>query len=171
MQRRLEIWAEILVQSRHHPFGRGQGTHGYAHSYYFQLLGEVGYPGLFLFLGILFLGFRRGFEVISVSPDSEAAEQARWGMSLLFVFSILNLTGTHLHSNPGDVFFWFTVGMLARLRSETCGPAAADPDSSAPAVPAVPARSGHGSGRRDSASRRPCHMTPATATANATHST
>ncbi len=115
IQKRFQIWQEIWYFAVRNPLGRGQGTNGYAHSYYFQVLGEIGFPGLFVFLVLIFLGFKRGFQIVRQTRDPEVAETARFGMTLLFVFSILNLTGTHLHSNPGNVYFWFTLGMLAQL--------------------------------------------------------
>ncbi len=119
IQKRMQIWTEIWYFAIRNPLGRGQGTHGYAHSYYFQVLGEIGFLGLFAFLIILFLSFKKGFQIIQGAQDPEIADLARFSMSLIFIFCILNITGTHLHSNPGDVFFWFTVGILSRLHSLT----------------------------------------------------
>jgi hypothetical protein len=136
IQKRMEIWGEIWFFAVLNPLGRGQGTHGYAHSYYFQVLGEIGFPGLIAFFVILFFGFKRGFQILARNPDPETAELARFCLTLLFVFGILNLTGSHLHSNPGDIFFWFSLGILARLHQLTSG------EKSEP-VPTVQ-ESGHG---------------------------
>jgi O-antigen ligase len=115
IRKRMEIWGEIWYFAQRKPFGRGQGTQGYAHSYYFQILGEIGFPGIISLFGILFFAFRRGFQILRLNPPHEDAELTRYFMSLIFMFVILNLTGTHLHTNPGDVFFWFSVGGLSQL--------------------------------------------------------
>jgi O-antigen ligase len=118
IQKRMQIWGEIWYFAVRKPLGRGQGTHGYAHSYYFQILGEIGFPGILAFLGILFFGFRYGFAILRMNPNKTQAELARLMLSMLFMFSILNLTGTHLHTNPGDIYFWFSLGTLAQLHRE-----------------------------------------------------
>lgn len=115
VQRRMETWVTIMYMSRVFPFGKGQGTTGYAHSYYFQVLGEIGYPGLLLFLAILIVGFYRGFMILSLSRDPDVLELTRLMLTLIFMLSVLNLTGTHLHTPPGDVFFWFSLGCISRF--------------------------------------------------------
>ena len=121
VQKRLEIWTTIFYYSLRYPFGQGQGSTGYAHSYYFLLLGEVGYPGLLLFLAILFLAFHRGGLVIAQSRDPGEAELARLMLTMVFMISLLNVTGSHMHTNPGDIFFWFSVGTLARMHRQLDG--------------------------------------------------
>ncbi len=115
VQKRMSTWVEIFGLSFVYPLGKGQGTTGYAHSYYFQVLGEIGYPGVILFLSILIVGFYRGFKVLSLSKDPEVQEMTRMMMTIIFMITILNLTGTHLHTPPGDVFFWFTLGAISRF--------------------------------------------------------
>ncbi|MDQ2999777.1 MAG: hypothetical protein M3Y08_00745 [Fibrobacterota bacterium] len=115
VQKRMEIWAGIIYTSLHFPLGKGQGTTGYAHSYYFLTLGEIGYPGLICFLAIVFVGFYRGMKVISNSKHKDTAELVRLLVTIVFMLSILNLTGTHLHTPPGDIFFWFSMGCISRF--------------------------------------------------------
>ena len=115
VQKRMEIWTGILYTSLYFPLGKGQGTTGYAHSYYFLVLGEIGYPGLICFLAILFVGFYRGMKVISNSKDKDVVELSRLMVTLIFMITVLNLTGTHLHTPPGDIFFWFTMGCISRF--------------------------------------------------------
>jgi O-antigen ligase len=105
VQKRMETWGGILYASFVFPLGKGQGTTGYAHSYYFQVLGEIGYPGLICFLAILALAFRRGMYVIARTRDEGVREMGRLLVAILFVLTVLNLTGTHLHTPPGDIFF------------------------------------------------------------------
>ena len=115
VQKRMSTWIEIYGLSFIRPFGKGQGTTGYAHSYYFQVLGEIGYPGVILFLLILTVGYYRGFKVLSLSKDDEVKELTRALLTLIFMITVLNLTGTHLHTPPGDIFFWFTLGAISRF--------------------------------------------------------
>jgi O-antigen ligase len=115
VQKRMQTWGFIWQQTLHRPLGVGTGTTGYAHSFYLQTLGETGFPGLALFLAMLWLTFLRGFRVAARSRDPATAELARYLLTLVFVLSILNLTGTHLHTPPGDLFFWFALGTLHRF--------------------------------------------------------
>ena len=117
VQKRMETWNGILFTSLIFPFGKGQGTTGYAHSYYFLVLGEIGYPGLICFLAIVFVGFHRGMKVIAHAKDKETAELMRLIVTIVFMLSVLNLTGTHLHTPPGDIFFWFSMGCISRFYS------------------------------------------------------
>lgn len=140
VQKRISIWTEILYSSLKFPLGRGQGTHGYAHSYYMQILGEAGYPGLLLFLIILGYGFRAGFRVLDRTSRPSDRPLARVYLTWIFVFSILNLTGTHLHTHPGDIFFWLSLGGLAQLsRNLPLGrdPHESDPEEAPPSVQAA----------------------------------
>jgi hypothetical protein len=131
MQKRLQTWSYIWNRAVHQPFGHGTGTTGYAHSFYFQLLGEAGFPGLLLFLAILFLSFRRGFRLIASARDPAVAELARYLVTLVFILSILNLTGTHLHTPPGDIFFWFALGCIHRFHRFHLEEAAAEAEEKA----------------------------------------
>jgi hypothetical protein len=115
VQKRMETWVGIIYTSRIFPLGKGQGTTGYAHSYYFLVLGEIGYPGLICFLAIVIVGFYRGMKVIANSKDKDTVELMRVMMTIVFMISVLNLTGTHLHTPPGDIFFWFTMGCISRF--------------------------------------------------------
>ena len=119
LQKRMEIWVDIWHGSFNHRLGKGMGSSGYAHSYYFQLLGEAGFPGLILYFSILLLLFRRGFFIVRNSKDKNHAEMARLFLTITFTFSILNITGTHLCSNPADIIFWFSCGALSYLFKQT----------------------------------------------------
>jgi uncharacterized membrane protein len=142
VQKRMETWTGILYTSFYYPLGKGQGTTGYAHSYYFLVLGEIGYPGLLCFLAILIIAFYRGISVVNHSRDAEVRELGRLLVTILFLVSVLNLTGTHLHTPPGDIFFWFSIGCLSRFYRETREARAADAspaDAPRPLPGAVPA--------------------------------
>ena len=151
VQKRMETWAGIIFMSKFYPLGKGQGTTGYAHSYYFLVLGEIGYPGLLAFLLLLIVAFYRGLKIISHHKDPEVVEFARLLVTIVFMITVLNLTGTHLHTPPGDIFFWFSMGCISRFYRETRDQmradeealAAAEKAASAAAIPAGPGRPLH----------------------------
>jgi hypothetical protein len=150
VQKRMETWVGIIYTSRIFPLGKGQGTTGYAHSYYFLVLGEIGYPGLICFLAIVIVGCYRGMKVIANSKDKDTVELMRVMMTIIFMLSVLNLTGTHLHTPPGDIFFWFTMGCISRFyrvwRDESAleTAAAAPASAEAKAGPGAPGRTPDG---------------------------
>lgn len=115
LQKRMQTWGYIWVTTLKHPFGQGQGTTGYAHSFYFQILGESGFAGIALFLTILVMTYKRAFAVIRRTRDGPAREITRYLLTIIFMITILNLTGTHLHTPPGDLFFWFSLGTIHRF--------------------------------------------------------
>lgn len=151
LQKRMQTWAQIWDMALRKPLGNGQGSTGYAHSFYFQILGEIGFAGIILFLIMLYLTFSRGLRVISRSRDEAAVELTRYLLTLVFMISILNLTGTHLHTPPGDLFFWFALGTIYRfhremIETERAGEEAALAAAAPPAARAAsfPATSGGG---------------------------
>jgi hypothetical protein len=52
---------------------------------------------------------------IANSKDGAGVEMARMKVTIIFMITILNLTGTHLHTPPGDIFFWFILGCISRI--------------------------------------------------------
>jgi hypothetical protein len=46
---------------------------------------------------------------------------ARGILTMNFIFLIINITGTHIHKYPGDMFFWFFNGVLLNMHD---GPSA-----------------------------------------------
>jgi hypothetical protein len=146
VQKRMETWAGIIYMSQHFPFGKGQSTTGYAHSYYFLVLGEIGYPGLICFLAIVIVGIYRGMKVISMAKDKDKdlAEFARLLLTIVFMITVLNLTGTHLHTPPGDIFYWFSMGCLSRFYRQLRDEARAESEAAAKANAAVTAKGAPG---------------------------
>jgi len=59
-----------------------------AHSIYFQTLGDLGFPGLFLFMGILFTGFRNIHHVLRYTRNDESLIWAR-DLAVLFRLSLI----------------------------------------------------------------------------------
>ncbi len=59
-----------------------------AHSIYFQTLGDLGFPGFFLFMAILFTGFRNLGRVLSITRGNESLLWA-YDLALLFRLSLI----------------------------------------------------------------------------------
>lgn len=92
-------------------FGRGVGVLN-ADSLYFTYLAEFGYPGLFFIVWLTFTLIIKGFEIIDRN-DAEHITALAKGITLMnIVFAVVNMTGTHIHSFPGDAYFWFWNGVL-----------------------------------------------------------
>jgi probable O-glycosylation ligase (exosortase A-associated) len=90
----LENWAifDIYKQKFHQLDGiidSPQPTIAFAaHSIYFQTLGDLGFPGLFLFLAILFTGFRNVHHVLRYTRHDESLIWAR-DLAVLFRLSLI----------------------------------------------------------------------------------
>jgi putative inorganic carbon (HCO3(-)) transporter len=59
-----------------------------AHSIYFQTLGDLGFPGLFLFVAILFMGFRNVGRILRYTRNDESLIWAR-DLAVLFRLSLI----------------------------------------------------------------------------------
>ena len=115
-QKRVETWDIIIKEVYYnYPLGKGLGTTSYAHSFYFQILGELGYLGLLLFLLILYMVIRRGIILIRFSTNHDTKLLATALTSILLIICLLNITGTHLNSHPSDIIFWIACGFISQL--------------------------------------------------------
>jgi len=114
---RLSLWKYLITLSAYPPhalLGRGVGSLN-ADSLYFTYLAEFGYPGLFFILWFVIFSIKKGFTLIDSSVPTEIISLAK-GITLLnIVLAVVNITGTHIHSFPGDVYFWFWNGVLFKL--------------------------------------------------------
>jgi hypothetical protein len=97
------------------PLGWGMGSFN-AHSYYFSTLYDIGYPGLFLLLFILYRIFRAGYLVYREEEEKDRRIMARGLLTLLFSISVMNTTGPHIAEHPADIYYWFSAGLLLVLR-------------------------------------------------------
>jgi hypothetical protein len=116
---RLNLWKFIFDLS-FDPYmglvGRGIGTLN-ADSLYFTYLAELGYPGFFFIIGLILIFIIRGLSLAERSTGKVRA--LAQGITIMNItFAVINLTGTHIHSFPGDAFFWFFNGIL--IRQEFC---------------------------------------------------
>ncbi len=124
---RFALWKMIFDLS-FDPFmgliGRGIGTLN-ADSLYFTYLAELGYPGFFFIIGLIIIFIFRGLSLAERSSGNVRA--LAQGITIMNItFAVINLTGTHIHSFPGDAFFWFFNGML--IRQEFCTRKSIHPD-------------------------------------------
>lgn len=138
---RLSIYANTVNMIKHHPFiGVGVNTFSknygkyklpsaekfwqtpdtiYAHNIYLQMAGEIGLLGLFSFLCLLFVIFRRvtGF-VLRV--NNEYLKITATGLAAcLIAFLINGLTETSLYYSRVSMIFWYLIGFSLALNKFT----------------------------------------------------
>lgn len=95
--------------------GRGTGSIN-VDSLYFNYLAQFGYPGFIFIVILTILIIYRGLRTISKNYiDAENIHLLKGIVMLNIIFAIINITGTHIHSFPGDIYFWFWNGVLVRL--------------------------------------------------------
>ena len=125
---RLALWKYLIILSAdpiNALLGRGIGTIN-ADSLYISYLAQFGYPGVIFIIWFIIVMIKNGFTLLDRSSSPEVIALAK-GITLMnIVFAVINLTGTHIHSFPGDVFFWFWNGVIiklsAGLQSENSSP-------------------------------------------------
>jgi hypothetical protein len=108
------VWQSSFWDPIYFLFGRGLGTFP-ADSLYFTYLAEFGFPGLFLLGYLLWLLIHNGFRVFDSLTNVEFRAIAKGVLCFNIVMLIINISGTHLHNFPGDLYFWFWNGVLAKL--------------------------------------------------------
>lgn len=117
---RVNLWNYILNTSVNPVMallGRGVGTFN-ADSLYFTYLAELGYPGVIFIVGITIYLILKGFFLLDTTEIPAVRALAK-GITLMnLVFAVVNVTGTHIHSFPADVYYWFWNGVLVRLAAE-----------------------------------------------------
>jgi hypothetical protein len=115
---RSTMWKFVLetsLQLPMGPMGWGMGSFN-AHSYYFSTLYDLGYFGLFLLCMVLFRIFRVGYRVYRDEEEPEKRVIIRCILSVLFVITVMNATGSHIGEHPADVYYWFMAGILMVIR-------------------------------------------------------
>jgi hypothetical protein len=117
MMSRIALWKYMILLSSDPQMallGRGLGTLN-ADSLYITYLSEFGYPGLIfisgIFVAFIFSGIRRMHSL----SDPDAAILAKGIVCMNISLALMNFTGTHIHSFPGDVYFWFWNGVLMNI--------------------------------------------------------
>ena len=139
---RVALWKYILSSSLNPEiaiFGSGLGTMN-ADSLYFTYLGEFGYPGLIFIIYVVIYFIATGFKLIDKSKERNVIAIAKGVTIMNIAFAIINITGTHIHSFPGDSYFWFWNGVLSGLlplcENSTQEPAGGDADINNSGLPA-----------------------------------
>jgi cell division protein FtsW (lipid II flippase) len=116
---RIALWRYIIalsVDPLMALLGRGVGVLN-ADSLYFTYLAEFGYPGI-IFIAFLIICFcYKATVLLNQSKDTRVIALARGIAVMNIVFAVINITGTHIHSFPGDIYFWFWNGVLIGLIS------------------------------------------------------
>ena len=117
---RVNLWKYILSMSLNPvnaTMGKGVGAFN-ADSLYFTYLAELGYPGLLFITGITVVLIFRGFHLLDTAVSPAVRSLAK-GITLMnIVLAVVNVTGTHIHSFPADIYYWFWNGVLVKLASE-----------------------------------------------------
>jgi len=111
---RVSLWRSLFAMTSNIElalFGRGLGTLK-ADSLYVTYLAEFGFPGLIFIAGIFILFIGKGLRLIDLTKTSTEFNLIRGITALNIVLAIMSITGTHIHSFPGDAFFWFWNGVL-----------------------------------------------------------
>jgi len=125
MVNRFTMWRTIIEHSfwlPQGPFGWGMGSFD-AHSYYFSIFSDIGYPGIFLLLVIMIRVFMIGFRVYAAEEEPRRRALIRGMIVVLFMVAFLNITGVHVGSHPADIYFWFFAGLLLTIAaSRATGP-------------------------------------------------
>ena len=119
MLSRLALWKymfELSTNPEMAILGRGLGALN-ADSLYVTYLAEFGYPGLLFIVGILCVFIISGFKSLQKMSDPRAVILAKGIICLDMSLALMNLTGTHIHAFPGDVYFWFWNGVLMNIQA------------------------------------------------------
>lgn len=117
MVSRIYTWKMILVTSKDVLIGlvgRGMGQFK-ADSLYFTYLAEFGYTGLVFLLVVIFGFLWNGLKVIDRCPEPEIQALAKGITVLNLVLILVSITGTHIHTFPGDAYFWFWNGVIVNF--------------------------------------------------------
>ena len=138
---RLNLW-QFLIRTSFQPIlgfmGRGVGALR-ADSLYLTYLAELGYPGLILICSILVIFIRKGFHIIDNSKRPDVVVLASGVTVMNLVFVVISITGSHIHSFPGDMYFWFWNGVLMKLSIALQEPVAGTDHHDNTAVTRLPA--------------------------------
>ncbi len=114
---RVALWKFLLTSSTDPIlafWGRGLGVLS-ADSLYFTYLAEFGYPGMLFIIILSIVLVVKGFYVLDNCKDPTVIAIAGGVTIMNIAFGIVNITGTHIHGFPGDVYFWFWNGVLVHF--------------------------------------------------------
>lgn len=118
MLSRIALWKYIFLLTEDPQmavFGRGVGALD-ADSLYVTYLAEFGYPGLVFIVFLLCAFIVKGIKALDSLSDPRTVFLTKGIIVFDLVFALMNFTGTHIHSFPGDVYFWFWNGVLMNVQ-------------------------------------------------------
>ena len=131
MVSRVALW-QYIFQSSFTPemafLGRGIGIIK-ADSLYFTYLANFGYPGLVFIVWLTGYFISRGFKLLDRVRDNSVFVLAAGITVMNITFAVVNITGTHIHSFPGDAYFWFWNGVLIALAGKFADKKEGTPDA------------------------------------------
>jgi hypothetical protein len=117
MLSRVAVWRHLFAYSVDPLLmlvGRGVGAFN-ADSLYVTYLAEFGYPGFFFIIFLLGSLIYKGMKIMDSVRNPDLSALARGITVFNLAFAIISITGSHLHSFPGDAFFWFFNGVMIKL--------------------------------------------------------
>ena len=116
---RIALWKHLLVLTSDPLmalFGRVLGSLK-SDSIYFTYLAEFGYPGMFFITAFQIFIVIKGFRLINRTSSNPVLFLAKGITIMNLVFLIVNSTGSHINSFPGDIYYWFWNGVLLKLEA------------------------------------------------------
>jgi hypothetical protein len=116
MLSRLALWRYMFILSINPELavlGRGLGTLN-ADSLYITYLAEFGYPGFIFMIGLFCAFIIIGLRLIDGLGQQNSGKGfiIKGVVCMDLALALMNITGTHIHSYPGDAYFWFFNGVL-----------------------------------------------------------
>jgi hypothetical protein len=117
MLSRIALWKLVFFLTKDPgmaAFGRGVGALN-ADSLYVTYLAEFGYPGLIFIIFIICAFIIKGVKSLESLSDPRTVILTKGIIAMDLSFALMNFTGTHIHSFPGDVYFWFWNGVLMNV--------------------------------------------------------
>jgi O-antigen ligase len=118
MLSRMALWKFLFVLTRDPELallGRGVGALN-ADSLYVTYLAEFGYPGFIFIIGLFCAFIIYGIKSLGVVTDPRCVILTKGIIVMDMAFALMNFTGTHIHTFPGDAYFWFWNGVLMNVR-------------------------------------------------------
>ncbi|MCX7725539.1 MAG: hypothetical protein N2053_01690 [Chitinispirillaceae bacterium] len=115
---RIFLWKHMITLSFEPVtglMGRGTGSIN-VDSLYFNYLAQFGYPGFIFIIILTMLLIQKGLNLINRNYVEDENIHLIKGITIMnIILAIINITGTHIHTFPGDIYFWFWNGVLVRL--------------------------------------------------------
>ncbi|MDB5101107.1 MAG: O-antigen ligase family protein [Cyanobacteria bacterium RYN_339] len=130
LSQRTVIWQRVVEWSFIYPAGVGLGAGAssrfsgnyivsataYTESQVFSMLAELGWPGLILYLFIVFWGMAYALKVYDRLDDPHLRELVRVMLMIEVGVTVAGVSGGPvLYTLPGSAFYWAALGMVAAI--------------------------------------------------------